>query len=332
MQIISEYATYIEIYSIDEAFLFLANNQLNNFDYSKYIKDKVKQKIGLPISIGLGPTKTLSKVANAIAKKNKEGVFEITNANVDEILKTFDVDDVWGIGYRYKKFLQKHLIKTAYDLKNSDDKWISKNLNINGLKTIWELRGIECFSLEDDIQAKKSICVSRSFGKNVTDINEFKEALSFHMTRAAQKLREQNSIATNINIFFQYTKYHDNQRYYNGATFQLPIATSYTPDLIKAGHICLEKIFRKELIYKKLGVILTDIKNADFIQMNTIEKFPNIEKQSKIINTIDKINNKLGKDLVFYASNGIENNWQAKKLKKSPAYTTCWNEILTIKI
>lgn len=333
MQTLSEFATDIEIYSIDEAFLFLPNipNQ-TLYQYSQHVRYKVKQRVGLPVSIGLGPSKTLAKVANNIAKKTELGVFEITMSNLDEVLKATDINDVWGIGRRYTKFLKSYEINTAYDLKICNDKWVQKHLTINGLKTVLELRGISSFSLDDNPDGKKSICVSRSFGKNLFEINQLKEALAYHVTQAGRKLRDQNSITNNIHVFVLYSKYHDPARSYNSYNYQMQNATSYTPDLIKAANICLEKIFKPGLLYKKIGVIFTNFYSSEFVQMSTIQNIDNLEKQSTVMKTVDKINNRWGKNKLFYAAGITDYSWESKKLKKSANFTTNWHEILTIKI
>lgn len=345
MQTLTDYSTDIEEYSVDEAFLYFPDPFIN-FDgeqsetdyynrYAKFVRKKVKQKTGIPVSIGMGPTKTLAKIANHIAKKNPEyaGVFDITNhKNLDHILKNFEISDIWGIGYRYTKKLNSYGIKNAYELRQCDENWVRKHLTITGLKTVLELRGISCLNLQDIVEPKQSITVSRSFGKNVTNINELKEAASYHVSTAAEKLRNQNAITGSLTIFICYTHFYEPQRYYDSTTIQLPIATSYTPDLIKFAHQCLEKLTKRIVVYKKIGVILSDFNSSTQAQFNIFHQMPDLDKQSKIMQTIDHANSKLGKNKIFYAAVGNEHSWATKKSCKSPNYTTSWNEILTIKI
>ncbi len=339
MQVLSEYSTDFEIYSIDEAFLFIpeflnkSNNELFYISYAGHMRNKVKQRTGIPISIGIGSTKTLAKVANNLAKKSKSGVVDISNhPNIDSILQNFKVEDIWGIGRRYSKKLISNNILNAKDLKYKDDQWIKKNLTICGLKTVYELRGISCLELNETNEAKKSITVSRLFGRNVTQIEELKEAIASYVITAAQKARDQSSIVSSITLFLMYTNYHDSQRYFISSSYSFAISTSYTPDLINGAINCLMKIFKPGLIYKKAGVILNDLYSADFLQMNTYCALPNVEKQSRIIKTIDEINKKNRKNLVTYAAAGIGQSWKMKQLKKSQCFTTSWHEILTIKI
>lgn len=345
MQTLTEYSTDIEVYSVDEAFLHFPGllKEYTTIDqereyytkYAHFVKQKVRQKIGIPISIGLGPTKTLAKIANHIAKKNSEynGVFDITqHPDSDAILQKIDVSDIWGIGYRYAKLLYNHNIKNAYQLTNCSDTWIRKQLTINGLKTALELRGQSCLDLQDVPDPKKSITVSRMFGKNVTELQELKEGIAYHCSIAAEKLRSQQVIAGVVTVFVCFTNYYDSQRFYNSHTIQLPIPTAYTPTIIASAHACLEKLFKKGLIYKKVGIILDDFYAANFIQMNTFCALPDVPKQTEIMKTVDTINRKLGKNKVFFAAIGINQKWHTKRVFKSPAYTTNWNELLTIKI
>ncbi|HSW75569.1 MAG TPA: Y-family DNA polymerase [Candidatus Saccharimonadales bacterium] len=330
-QTLQEYATDIEIYSVDEAFLFLPEYDVTQ--YCKYIRQKVKQKVGIPVSIGIGPSKTLAKVANGIAKKRQDGVFDIgQRSDSDEILKTVDISDIWGIGYNYRAKLNAHKIFNAYELKNCDEKWARKNLSINGLRTVLELRGISCLDLQEHAEPKKSITVSRAFGKNVTQLQELKEALACHVTTAAEKLRNQGVACKVLSIFLCYIpNFEDYHPFYKYASRHFIVATSYTPELLKEAYIALESIFKKGLIYKKIGVILDDFIACQEIQLGLFNTLPN-PKNATLMKTVDTINTKLGRNKVFYAAAGTKQEWQTRKAKKSRAFTTSWNELLTIKI
>jgi len=345
MQTLSEQVTDIEIYSIDEAFFYMQNpvtrfetnqEELNWYtNHAQVIRKKVHQKTGIPVSIGVGPTKTLAKIANTIAKKFPafENVFDLTNhPKLDDILKNVAVGDIWGIGYRYADFLKRHNIKTAYELKQSDEFWIRKNLTINGLKTLLELRGMPCINLEESPEEKKSITVSRSFGQNITELNDLKEAIAYHTTRGAEKLRAQKMSAGVITVFLGFSNYYDHHKQYLSSTITFPMASSYTPELINYAINCLEKIFKKGVMYKKAGILLSDFCSSSHIQLSPFESIPDLEKQCNAMKTLDKINFKMGRNKLFFAASGIKHSWQPKREKKSPAYTTNWHEILTIKI
>lgn len=345
MQTLCEHATDLEVYSIDEAFMHLptllsgvTTLQEQQFYYTQYaqmLRKAVYKNIGVPVSIGLGPTKTLAKVANGLAKKHAhlEGVFDITNhADFDAILRTIEIRDIWGIGSRYAKFLIAQGITNAYQFTQCDDTWVRKNMAITGLKTMLELRGVSCLNIEDHGSIKKSIIVSRSFGTNVTSKLELQEAVSYHMTTAAEKLRAQNSITGIITLNTIYTRHNDPTRYYTSSTLHIAMPTSYTPTLILYGFECLENVYKNGLIYKKIGVMLSNFYTHDFVQLTAFSKTPDLEKQSSAMRAVDRINAKMGKRRVFFASSGIRQRWHAKRALKSPAYTTNWREILTITI
>jgi len=345
MQTLSEYATDIEIYSMDEAFFYMQSplknqttdqEELNWYtNHAQSIRKQVQQKTGIPVSIGIGPIKTLAKIANKIAKKIPafENVFDLTNhPKLDDILKNVEVGDIWGIGYRYADFLKRHNIKTAYELKQCDELWVRKNLTINGLKTLLELKEISCINLEDSLEEKKSIAVSRSFGQNITALNDLKEAVAYRTTRATEKLRAQKMSAGAITVFVGFANYYDHHKQYLSSTISLPMASSYTPELISYAINGLEKIFKKGVIYKKVGILLSDFCSSSYIQLNPFQAIPNLEKQANAMKTLDKINFKMGRNKLSFAASGIHHSWQPKREKKSPAYTTNWHELLTIKI
>ncbi len=344
MQTLSNYASDIELYSVDEAFLYFPTaiafetpqeESAWYMHYAQLVRKQVVQNTGIPISIGVGPTKTLAKIANSLAKKNSayNHVLDLTNhVHLDDILRTIEVGDIWGIGYRYADFLKRHSITTAYDLKQCDDAWVRKHLTINGLKTVLELRGMSCLSLQDLPEKKKSITVSRAFGKNVTSLCDLKEAIACHITTAAEKLRKQKTSTAAITVFVCFTHYYDANRFYHSSTITLPIATTYTPELISQATRCLEKLFKKGLVYKKVGIILSDFCSSSCIQLNTFATLPNTSKQSNIMKTIDTINAKMGRNKMFFAAAGTTHSWQTKRAKKSASYTTNWHELLTIHI
>jgi len=206
-------------------------------------------------------------------------------------------------------------------------------MTIVGLKTLLELRGISCWSLEQGPQPKKSITVSRSFGKKVTEISQLKEALASYMTCAAAKLRAQHSLAGHIIVYCLTNRYHDPYNYFKSTSCQLPIATDYTPDLIAAAEHCLRELFKKGLIYKKVGVLLADLAPRDFLQMSTIVPvLKNRTKQASCMDVVDRINTKWGRETLFFAAAGIKQPWKMHQAKKSACFTTNWHELLTLTV
>lgn len=345
MQTVSEFCTNVEVYSVDELFVFIPetvpNFDDNNYytEYCRMIRDEVKKRTGIPVSIGIGETKTLSKIANRFAKKDAtlNGVFDITNQpEIDKLLKKIEVGDIWGVGYRYNHFLQRNNILNAYDFKLAPEKWVKKNMTVVGLKTLLEIKGIPCLSLQEVEVPKKSICVSRSFGRNVFTLVDLKEAVSTYIQKGAEKLRSQKTIASRISVFVVYMNYFDPLKMFKTSSISLTIATSYTPDLLKHAHKCLESIYRPGLIYKKAGVIFDDIISQDMVQTDvqrgifTQTNLINHAKNKTLMAVIDKLNCRLRPNIISFASAGIDKNWKMKQLKKSPSFTTSWHELLTI--
>lgn len=334
MQTLTDLFPDIEIYSIDEAFLHAPACD-SYTQYGHYVRDQLKQRTGIPISIGIGTTKTMAKIANYFAKKNPEfsGVFDITAySNVDIILNKIPVEEIWGIGYRYAKKLQSKGIKTARDFKYLDETWVRKNMTVVGVKTLLELRDIPCLSLEQHSDPKQTITVSRLFGNKTTHLSQMKEALASYVMSAAQKLRAQNSLAQHITVFAITTRHHNPESSFSSQSIELALPTAYTPTIIAAAHTCLEKLFMPEILYKKVGVILSDLVPADGIQLSTYAPEPNCVQETKIMHAIDSINKKMGKNKVSFAAAGTVQSWKMKQLKKSACFTTSWHELLTIQL
>ncbi len=332
MRTLAAEAVDIEIYSIDEAFLHVHSTEYS--DYGRYLSTLVRQRTGIPVSVGIGPTKTLAKVANLLAKKKEEykGVFDITeHPSLDDLLADFPVSDVWGVGYRYTKNLLAAGIRTARDLKYAPDEWIRKKLARPGLKTVFELRGIECIKLMNELVPKKSITVSRSFGRILFEQKHLLQAVAFFMIRAAQKLRKEGCLASTVTVFIATSYYEGHNRYVNSVSYVLPVATAYTPDLLHAVEICLHRIFKQGYRYKKAGVILSNFVLPDQMQLSLFSPLPNTPKQETLMKVCDTINSRFG-SILSYAVVGFDQTWKAQCMKRSPHYTTSWNELLVLEI
>ena len=336
MSILHDFTPDVEIYSIDEAFLELTNfSHLDLNEYAKKIKYKVETSTGVPVSIGIAPTKALAKLANKIGKKYKcyNGVFDIRNhPNIYKILSSFDVSDVWGIGYRYTKFLHRRGINTILELINQNDSWIKKNLTIQGVYLVWELRGISCHDIQTIIPNKKNILSSRSFGRPISLKDELKEAVAFHCNLTGEKLRSQKSLCKYVTIFICTNRHKENlPQYYNSITVELPSHTSFTPDLIRAAYYGLDKIFKQNYQYKKTGILLGGIIADNDYQMQLFDNNESIIKKNKLMFCIDKINNIFGKESIIPASFERNKSWGMLRVYKSPDYTTSWGDIPFVK-
>lgn len=343
MKTLAEYSPDIEIYSVDEAFLHISpcNNPAGTQSddpqyyttYAHHIKKTVVQKTGIPVSIGIGPTKTLAKIANKLAKKNPvyAGVCDITDhPDIDSLLALVPIGDVWGIGHRYAQILENNNIKTARDFKYASDSWVKKTLTIVGLKTMLELRGITCLSLQTCPAPKESITVSRSFGKKITDQLSAQQALASYVTCAAEKLRAQQCLTGHITVFALAHRYHDPHYHFLSTSMSLQTPIDYSPHLITAANQCLEKIFKIGLTYKKVGIILTDFMPREFRQMAIAPTEIHTPKQDAIMHTLDQINTKWGRNKLFFAAAGIEQPWKMYQAHKSACFTTNWQELITI--
>ena len=339
MQIVAQEATEIEVYSVDEAFLHIVDfgHEQDTAYYAaraQLMIRKVKQYTGIPISVGIGPTKTLAKIANKIAKKNPQfaGCFDITDhPDSDAWLEKIPVGDVWGVGRRYAKMLIANNITTARALKYAPDEWVRKKMTINGLRMVHELRGIPCYKIDEEVEPNQSITVSRSFGKPVTTLQHLQEAVSTHAASGARKLRKQELIAGHVTVFVIIRYYQDDQRYFDSVGLSLPVSSSYSPDIISAAKKCVKKLYKSGAIYKKVGIILNDLVDQNCLQMSLYEPGKDFSKQSGAMAAFDRVTTKWGTDKLTFAATGVDHPWQVKKEKKSPCFTTSWQELLTIK-
>ncbi len=332
MQTLSTFVPEMEIYSIDEAFLsFKGMKYLNLTEYAHEIRKTVYQFTGIPTCIGIAPTKVLSKVANKIAKKHKhktKGIFNLCDVDLkNKMLKTFPVEDIWGIGRQSAKKLHAYKIKTAFDLMQSDPEHIRKFLTVTGARIIQELRGNSCIDLELDAEDRKQIVSSRSFGRHVESLTELQESIANHITNAAEKLRSQNLICKNLTVFIQTNPFrNDLPQYNNSASMDLMSGTAITPKLINHAFRMLKLIYKEGYHYKKAGIILNDLVKKDFLQTDF---FGNYDKpqEEQFMKTIDDLNRYHGKNTVKYAACGVDQFWRMLSEMKSPCYTTRWSEL-----
>jgi len=340
VQTLFTFSPDVEVYSIDEAFMNLKSLHCSSYqELGSEIRNKILSWVNIPVSVGISPTKTLSKIANAFVKKNKNlngvmSLIDMSETEIDELLKQIEVGDVWGIGRQYSKKLIEENILTAYDFKYANPKFIQKIMTINGLKTQSELKGISCIPIEYEVKDKKGICSSRSFGKLTSSFKELSEALSTYATTASEKLRNQNSKCGRVTIFIRtnHFRVNDNQ-YSNARSYDFLEATSYTPDIIKASNFLLKQIYKSGFNYQKVGIILTEIVSENEIQKSLfnldILQYKSAKKDL-LIQKIDELNRIHGNNSIIFGSSGIKKEWKLKSEKRSPRYTTCLSEILQI--
>lgn len=332
MNILSQLTPELEIYSIDEAFLNLEGIK-DLPSYGREIHSIIKQWTGIPTSIGIAPTKVLAKVANKIAKKQKNSfpVFDLSEESIqDTMLAVFPIEDVWGIGRRSAVKLKSLGILTARDLRDADLDLVQKNLTIVGRKIALELRGISCLPLELIQEDKKQIISSRSFGRPVYKKEELAEALAHYVSRAAEKLRNQNGLCGHLRIFVHTNRFKNVEQYYNYASINFLTPSSSSSRLIKAAHMGLDKIFREGVEYKKAGVIISDIRKNDRIQFSLFDNKAAHFRDDKVMSTLDEINKIFGSGTIQIASCGTNPLWQMNSQFRSPCYTTRWQDLLKV--
>ena len=314
MRTLKRFNVDIEIYSIDEAFLDMTNFSDKEVEkVGKEIRSTILQWTGIPTSIGIAQTKTLSKVANHIAKKKKTGVTSLIGLeNIDPILEKVEINDVWGVGRQLTKFYNKNGIYNAKQLKNKSNTWIKKNSNVLGSRTAMELRGVPCIDLEKTPSKRKSCVVSRSFGKRVEKLQEMKEAVANYSLNASEKIRSESLNAKSITIFIRTSPFQNRFGYYsNSKTIDFPIATDNSIEIVKAAIEGLESIFKNGYRYQKAGIMLTGLSNS-----NEGENLFSSEKDKKIGNlmrSIDKTNYRYGRSTLSLASAGIQKKWNMRR-------------------
>ena len=330
MKTLKSFTDKIEIYSIDEAFIDLSHIEDKEIEnYGKEIKERILKWTGIPTSVGIANTKTLSKVANHIAKENKTGVIYIKE-DVDEKLKNFHISDIWGVGKQLSKLYIKNGIDTAYKLKNISNSWVKKSTNVLGAKTVMELRGTSCIDLITHETKRKSCCVSRSFGKKVESLNKLKESITTHCLNAAEKIRNDNQVTKSITVSIRTSPFDKNRNYYsNTITIDLPMATSNSIELIKNAIIGLKKIYRYGYFYQKAGVTLSKLQDMELNELNLLT--PLMENKSKtLMRAIDFTNAKYGRNSISIAQAGINNSWKMKREHFSKIDTASFSHLPTI--
>ncbi len=337
MQTLSTFTPDIEIYSIDEAFLYLSGFRCRLTDYGRKIQQTVKKWTGIPVTVGIASTKTLAKIANYTAKHSPppgprpveagkaEGVLDIVDSPyLDKALGQVPVEKVWGVGTKSTIKLKRAGIKTALDLRDADISWIRNRFGVVGVRAVYELRGISCYKLENNPPAKKSICVSRMFGRPVETIDELKEAIASYAARAGEKLRQEHLAAGVVTIYVTTSRFIEN-RYFNSHSIEFGVATSDTTELIRGALTCIERLFREGHQFKKCGIVLTGLVCEERIQQGLFDGVDRA-KSRRLMQAVDAVNARLNCPL-RWAAEGLSQPWQVKFKRLSRHYTTCWDEL-----
>ncbi len=335
MQTLAQFTSAMEIYSIDEAFLDMTDFAFTGLvEYARDIRRTVKRDTGIPVSIGIGPTKTLAKVAGGIAKKSSraDGVLDLTPEKYRDLaLKMTAIEDVWGIGRRLAPFFKYRGIKTALDFKTASPTMIQRKMGINGIRMQKELSGESCSPLEVGPSRRKSVAVSRSFKTPVATLEELSRAISLYISRGAEKLRHQDSFAEALTVYVMTNRFKSEGDYYKSKTVMFPTASSNTPELIRQGKVLLRQIFQPGKYYTKAGVLFSNLSRAGQVQLDLFDTSDR-ERSRRLMGALDKINTRMGSDSVRYAAVGLsgQQQWKGACNHRSQAYTTDWNQLLCV--
>ncbi len=330
----------VEVYSVDEAFMDLSAIPPGELaGHAKHIKDTVEQWTGISVSIGVAPTKTLAKLANIMAKKNKKASGCVMVLATEEeqrlALQQTRVDHLWGVGRAYAAKLINWGITSAWELRNMPEEWAHTNMGgVVGVRLIRELRGIPAIVMEEELVNKKMIATTRMFGRPVTAVQELKEAVATYISRAAEKLRRQESAAKVVSVFIVSKEEDHLADFKRGATISnyttLPKATSLTHELIKSAVELVEQLYENGKEYKKAGVMLSSLVPDDSIQGNLF--IPPAENQHRfLMNTIDNINFSMRDDSVKFGSSGMAKNWKMRQELRSKRHSSRWEELKEIR-
>lgn len=335
MNTLAGFVPQLEVYSIDEAFLdFRGCDHADLAAYGRTIVTTVRRNTGIPVSMGIAPTKTLAKVANRYAKRFKgyKGVCLIdTEEKRIKALKGLAVGDVWGIGRRYTDFLQRQGIRTAYEFALCNRSWVRRHLTVVGERMWAELNGTPCLELEHTAAAKQQICTSRSFGTRLTRFEDVFEAVSNFAASCAVKLRKQRSCATGILVFVMTNPFSERDaQYVNSRQLKLPFPTASTTELIEYAKLLLKDLFRAGYRYKKAGVIITDIVPDAPLQGDLFDTRDR-ERQRRLLAAVDKLNDSMGTYKVRVAAQGYGKTWKLRNERLSPCYTTRLEDLITVK-
>ncbi|WP_249223053.1 Y-family DNA polymerase [Noviherbaspirillum sp. L7-7A] len=337
MQVLRNFTPDVEVYSIDESFLRL--ERMRHLwpclvVMGQSIRVEVRKWTGIPVCVGIGPTKTLAKLANHIAKKNAQfgGVFDMTTypeSELARLLSTIDVGEVWGVGRRIAAKLDAMNIRTVENLRRASPKALQLHFSVVLERTVAELQGISCLALEEVAPPKKQIVSSKSFGRVVMKLEELGEALSSYVSRAAEKLRVQRSVAGALQVFVMTDVFRENDpQYTNGVVIPLPNPTNDTLKLVAAALYGLKRIYKPGYAYKKCGVMLLDLSPQHQRQGSLFSQVEDVAHHSDaLMSALDRINARYGRNTLTVAASGTRRDWVARAENKTPRYTTRWTEL-----
>jgi len=331
MTVLKSFTPRLEVYSIDEAFLSFAGFEERLMPHARTLRADVLRWTGIPVSVGIGPTKTLAKVASRMAKKHpeREGVCSLmTETEQTAALGTMALTDLWGVAGRMERRLAYIGITTPLALRDADPKRVRQELGVVTERMVLELQGMPCIQLVEANPANKQIVCSRSFGEAVTTLHGLKEAVAAFTERAAAKLRAQNLNANRIGVFAHTNPFKPNEpQYSDSLSIALPVATADTARLLRAASWLTDKLWREGYRFKKAGVELSDLTPSASLQAD-LWAAPDSERSKSLMRAMDRINDDHGRGTLRYAMAGTEQRWRMKAERRSKRFTTEWAELL----
>jgi len=336
VQVLRTFTPNLEVYSIDESFLrieTLLKSYSSPSDLGQTIKEKIKVTTGLPVCVGMGESKTLAKLANYLAKKHSQfsGVCDISTMPKEELYQWMTetpVGEVWGIGRQIAKRLQAMKIQTVFDLLQASPQLMRQQFGVVMERLCYELRGVSCLQLEEVAPAKQQIVSSRSFGQLVTSLNALTESVATHTARGAEKLRGQHSVAGALTIFIQTNPFKQNEpQHHQSISVPLSDSTDNTLTLTTAAIAGLKQIYQSGFRYKKAGVIFSLLADKPTVQQSLFDDIEVKGKSAGLMKALDSINSRFGNAVIRSAATGTTQAWQMRSDKRSPNYTTRWDEL-----
>ncbi len=352
MDILQQHCADVEVYSIDEAFLELSFYNQDLQQYGEQLRRVVYQCTGIPVSIGIARTKTLAKLANHIAKRRSASLTPLPDFGVssaersvhggvcllspsDPRLSELPVSKVWGVGRAYERKLAEIGVQTVADLQQVEEGWMRKTFGVVGLRLLKELKGEACHALEPPITGRKHTMVSRSFRRDVYELEELKEAISVYASRLGEKLRRYRQSASCLTVFLwanPHKKTRPDGRSYFAMSLELPLATSNTNTFIQWAIAAVERLYEKGTNYKKAGLLAGSLQPAAVLQTNLFVGEQRQMRFAKAIEAMDRLNRQYGRQTVCFASCGNgKNTWCRKEQWRSPRFTTSWEEVLRVR-
>lgn len=329
--LLREVTPLVEVYSIDECFMDLRQLAEGSDDRERWalrLRDRILGEIGVPVSIGIGPTKTLAKVASTYAK-SRGGVYEVSDdAHREALLRELPVESVWGIGWRLAPKLCDKGISTAWQLVSASDAWLRQQVTITGMRTVWELRGEPHIAFGDKYDARKSIMRSRMFGHKVREYHQLESAVATFTAQAAARLRQQDSVARQILVFLSADRHTPgHSRVYLSTTVLLSEASADSARLIAGALEGLEYIYDDQFAYQKTGVTLLGIVPRDKWQLSMLSSEDRRDERTDLMYAVDRLNQRYGNVIYHAAERPLGASWRSKRERRSPRYTTQWGEL-----